>query len=80
VLCLLDLSYLADFGLTANDWVDIYVDGSFKSFQIKAQSSIAVEKGRHVLLRLRPNALEELTDCPGLVEYTEKQPKSRSGC
>ena len=37
-----------------------------------------MEKGRPVLIRLRPTLRDELTDCPGLAEYLEKQPKGRS--
>lgn len=69
--------YLSDCGLSENSWVDVYVEGTFKCFQIQTKSSITVEKGWPVLIRLRPNLREELTDCPGLDDHVEKQSK---GC
>ena len=32
ILFLDDLKYLADFGLDEKSWIDIYIDGNFKSF------------------------------------------------
>ena len=75
ILSLGNLKYLADFGLDEKSWIDIYIDGNFKSFQFHGDGSITVEKGRPVLIRLRPTLRDELTDCPGLAEYLEKQPK-----
>jgi hypothetical protein len=66
-----------NFGLAEKSWVDVYVDGAFKTFQIQARGSIAVEKGRPVLIRLRPNIREGLVDCPDLEEYIAKQPQAR---
>ena len=73
-----DLGYLADFGLGDKSWIDIYIDGDFKSFWFQGMGSIAVEKGRPVLIHLRPTLRDELTDCPGITEYLEKQPKAQS--
>ena len=73
-----DLGYLADFGLGDKSWIDIYIDGDFKSFRFQGTGSITVEKGRPVLIRLRPTLRDELTDCPGITEYLEKQPKART--
>jgi len=58
--------------------VDVYVEGTFKTFRIQTSSSITVEKGRSVLLCLQPSLREELTDCPGLEMYISKQPKARA--
>ena len=78
ILSLGDLRYLADFGLDEKSWIDVYIDGTFMSFRFHGDGSITVEKGRPVLIRLRPTLRDELTDCPGLAEYLEKQPKGRS--
>ena len=77
-MSLSDLEYLADFGLGDKSWIDIYIDGDFKSFRFQGMGSITVEKGRQVLICLRPSLRDELTDCPGITEYLEKQPKARS--
>src|ERR1700735_1092727 len=78
VLSLSDLGCLADLGLGEQSWIDVYVDSAFKTFQWQAAGSIIVEKGYPVVIRLRPTLLEELTDCPGLAEYLDKQPKARA--
>ena len=78
ILSLSDLKYLADFGLDEKSWIDIYIDGNFKSFRFHGDGSITVEKGQPVLIHLRPTLRDELTDCPGLAEYLEKQPKGQS--
>jgi hypothetical protein len=68
MLSLGNLEYLADFGL----------DEKFKSFQFHGDGPITVEKGWPVFIRLWVTLRDELTDCPGLVEYLEKQPKGQS--
>lgn len=79
MLCLDDIAYIADFGLGAKSWVDVFVDGVWKSFQIQKHNSIQVEKGREVLIRLRPNLCEGLVDCPGLKQRIAKQGTARTG-
>lgn len=77
-LCLDDIEYIADFGLGDKSWIDVFVDGGFKSYQIRKQSSIQVERGREVLIRLRPSLREPLTDCPGIERYIAKQASART--
>src|ERR1700720_3190342 len=67
ILSLSDLKYLADFGLNEKSWIDIYIDGNFNSYQFHGDGSIAVEKGRPVLIRLRPTLRDELKLTPNVV-------------
>ena len=42
ILFLDDLKYLADLGLDEKSWIDIYIDGNFKSFRFHGDGSITV--------------------------------------
>lgn len=75
ILLLADISTLLDVSRDYSTWVDVYVEGDFKSFPIQGTGSVEVERGRPLLMQLRPNLREPLTDCPGISEYTELQPK-----
>lgn len=54
------------------------MDGDFKTFEIHGNGSVQVEKGRQLLMRLRPSLREELADCPGLSDKMALQSKARS--
>lgn len=61
-----------DLKLTADSRIDIW-RGEWMI--IKVKDVIDVDRGQHILLRIRPSLLEELTDCPGLTEELALQPK-----
>ncbi|KAF7969422.1 hypothetical protein HWV62_27365 [Athelia sp. TMB] len=79
-LCVTDLKYLAQFGVAEDSWIDIFMDGTFKTFRTGAGGITTVERGRQLLIRLRRSALEELpiARCPGIDSLITRQSKGRS--
>lgn len=66
--------------IAENTHLDVYVDGAFKTFRATSSSVVNVEKGRSVIIKLRPSFLLGLdaSQCPGLDEFVEKQSRGRS--
>ena len=64
------------FHLTDESSIDIW-QGAWKTIDIKYV--IEVERGRSVLIKIRPSITEALTDCPGLDDELRLQPKRQLG-
>ncbi|KAJ7202315.1 hypothetical protein GGX14DRAFT_570820 [Mycena pura] len=68
---------MASLSLTDKSWFDVYQQIEWKTMQ--PPTFFTVDKNHPTLIRLRPNLLETLTDCPGLEGYLSQHPKKRSG-
>ncbi|KAG6815159.1 hypothetical protein H0H93_010756 [Arthromyces matolae] len=67
---------LKNLNLTEDSYVDVFRGHEWETVDL--ETVINVAKGERVLLKLRPSLLEELKDCPTLLDEIERQSKHGS--